>query len=83
MNEQIKISHRQAVQNLAETNMIRVLKSGEVPGLVERFVPRDQIVRLIAECGAEEVGSEAQKRGFSMSLKNGEDIYFIESKSND
>lgn len=78
MND-IKLNHRQAIANLSETNLIRVLKSGEVPGLVERFIPRDQIVRLIADCGAEQVGSEAHKRGFGMSLKNGEEIYFIET----
>lgn len=79
MNE-INISTRQAVQRLNDTNLIRVLKTGEVPGLVERFVPREAIVQMIRDNVCEEVGQESHKKGYTMSFKNGEEVYFIEGK---
>lgn len=76
----ISIPTRVAVQKLSDTNLIRVLKTGEVPGLVERFVPREAIVQMIRDNVCEEVGQESHKKGYVMSLKNDEDVYFIEGR---
>lgn len=77
----ITIPTRQAVQSLAETNLIRVLREiPDKPGLVPRFLPRAEVIRLISENQVQDVGSEAKAKGFTMSLKNEEGVYFIEGK---
>lgn len=68
---------------LCQTNLIKVLKREEgVVGLVPRFLPRLEVLRMINENVVEQVGSEARAKGFTMSLKNDEDVYFFEGNCN-
>lgn len=78
----INIPTRQATQRLNDTNLIKVLREVDgVPGLVVRFVPREEMAQMIKDNVCEEVGQESHKKGFCMSLKNGEDVYFIEGRA--
>lgn len=80
----ITISTKQALASLQETNLIKVLKHEDgVTGLCVRYLPREEAVRLISENTCEDVGDNAKAKGFGMSFQNGEDVYFIESKSHD
>lgn len=78
----ITINTRQAVQSLCETNLIKVLRTQEgVPGLVTRFVPREEVIRMIRDNVVEDVGQESKKKGFGFSLKDqAGDVWFVETK---
>lgn len=78
----INISTKQAVNSLFETNLIKVLKTQDgVPGLVTRFLPREEAISLIKDNVVEVTGPEAIKKGYPFSLKDGEDVYFIEGST--
>lgn len=68
---------------LCQTNLIKVLKREEgVVGLCVRYIPRLEALQLLNENVVEQVGAEAKAKGFTMSLKNGEDVYFFEGNCN-
>ena len=80
----ITISSRQAVQSLNDTNLILVLREVEgIPGLVKRYLPREEAIALISENKVEMTGDEAKKKNFGMSFKDSETVYFVETKPND
>lgn len=83
MTNTIRISRKEAVRKLNDSNLIKVLKTEDgVCGLVPRFLPRAEVVQMINENVMEDVGQESKKKGFVMSLQNKEGVVFIEGNCN-